>query len=231
LVIDATWFGRSNCLVVYWDPNLKRVQWWRYTTSEHSIEIAEDLHHLKQHSVYCSSITSDGGRGLTRAISLVYPDIPHQRCVTHVQRWGLILLTRNPKTEAGRELKPLLQILSLIDTAEQKDLWIKYFDLWLNRWVNFLKERSYLKGTRKWWYTHKSLRRVRALLLGAIPGLFHYLNDKNIPKTTNGIEGRFSSLKQHYRQHRGLSKQRREAYLAWYLTAIINRELPTRFEH
>ncbi len=31
LVIDATWFGRENCLLVYWDTAFKKVQWWRYT--------------------------------------------------------------------------------------------------------------------------------------------------------------------------------------------------------
>lgn len=36
-------------------------------------------------------------------------------------------------------------------------------------------------------------------------------------------------LKQHNRQHRGLSKLRRESYLAWYVSIIINHKKPTRF--
>lgn len=231
MVIDATWFKREHCFIVYWDTNLQIVQYWRYTTSENSLEIYQDLIKLKEKQVICSSITSDGSRGVIRAVSLTYLDIPHQRCVTHVQRHGLRLLTKNPKTQPGKELKPLIQVLSQVQTKEQKDNWIKAVLKWNQRWDEFLKERSYFYQTNRWWYTHKSLRRARALLINALPNLFYYLNDISIPKTSNGLEGRFSALKFHYAQHRGLSKQRRSAYLAWYLTVVINGEKPTRFVH
>ncbi len=231
LVIDATWFGRRHCFLVYWDADLEHAQWWRYATSENSEEIMQDFISLKKANVVCSSITSDGGRGIRKAIEMIYPQIPHQRCITHIQRLGLALLTRNPKTQAGQELRLLAKTITQIETQQQRDVWVNQLLLWCNRWDGFLKERSYLKGTRKWWYTHKSLRRVRALILNALPNLFHYLEDNTIPKNTNGLEGRFGMLKQHYRQHRGLSKLRREAYLVWYVSIIINHKKPTRFYH
>ena len=229
LAIDATWFGRKNCLLVYWDTDLKYIQRWRYTTSELSFEIAQDLFNLSEDGVIACSITSDGGRGIFRAVDMVYPNISHQRCVTHIQRLGLTLVTRNPKTLPGKELRPLVLTITKIKTKQQKDAWTNEFMLWNKKWNYFLKERTYLEGSTRWWYTHKYLRRVRALIVNAIPDLFYYLEDQLIPKDTNGLEGRFSSLKQHYRQHRGLSKERRETYLAWYVTVMFNKEKPTRF--
>jgi hypothetical protein len=231
LVIDATWFGRRHCFLIYWDADLEHAQWWRYATSENSNEIMQDLINLKKANVICSSITSDGGTGIRKAVEMVDPNIPHQRCITHVQRLGLAFLTRNPKTQAGQELRPLVKTIPQVENKQQRDVWVNQFLLWRTRWDNFLKEKSHLEGTRKWWYTHKSLRRAKALIFNALPSLFHYLEDSTIPKDTNGLEGRFSMLKQHYRQHRGLSKRRREAYLAWYASVIINNKKPTRFCH
>ena len=231
LIIDATWFGRYHCLIVYWDPDLKRVQWWRFSSKEYNFEIIQDLITLKQAGVKCSSVTSDGSQGVAKAVDIVYPSIPHQRCVTHVQRKGLTLLTQNPKTEAGRELRPLIKILPQIRTQKQKELWIECFDKWCAKWDEFLKEKNYLTEGRRWWYKHKTLRKVRSVILRALPNLFYYIEYPNIHKTTNGLEGRFSALKQHHRQHRGLSEMRRDAYLSWYLTLVINHEKPTRFDH
>jgi hypothetical protein len=142
--------------------------------------------------------------------------------VVHVQRQGLAWLTRNPKTIPGQQLKPLVQQLTKIETWEQANQWTKAILDWEQKWNAFLKQRTYFPGTGHWWYTHRSVRKVRVLVIHAIPDLFHYLDDRLIPKTSNGLEGRFGSLKMHYRQHRGLSKERREAYLAWYLTVVIN---------
>jgi hypothetical protein len=55
------------------------------------------------------------------------------------------------------------------------------------------------------------------MLLKALPDMFHYLDDPAIPITTNGIESYISRLKSHYRQHRGLSKNKLENYFSWYL--------------
>jgi hypothetical protein len=46
--------------------------------------------------------------------------------------------------------------------------------------------------------------------------MFHYIDDPHIPTTTNGLEGYFSRLKSHYRQHSGLSPRKRLNYFAWY---------------
>lgn len=232
LILDGTWFKRKeNCALVYWDFDLKHVQWWRYSTGERSFEISKDLRELKKAGVILKSVTSDGAAGIVRAVQAEYPEIPHQRCVTHLQRDTRRLVTQRPRTDAAKELSPLIPRLSDIETDEGKDKWIKHLRDWSCCWDSFLKERSYgfrEDGRKTWWYTHKQLRRAESLVRHAIPNLFHYLDDETIPKTSNGLEGRFSSFKQHYRQHRGLSKRRRGGYIAWYLTVVVNNDSPTR---
>jgi hypothetical protein len=222
LVIDATWFKKDHCLMVYWDIDLKTVQYWRYTTGEHADEIAKDLSYLKGCGVICASTTSDGGRGIVAAVRHVYPDIPHQRCIVHIQRYARALLTQNPKTSAGKQMSILMQQLSHIREKEEAMDWIGQVVLWEQKWKVFLQERTYGELGSRWWYTHRTLRKVRRLIMNALPNVFHYIDDPGIPHTSNGLEGRFSSLKQHYRQHRGLSRKRRNAYLSWYLTVVIN---------
>jgi len=49
LIIDGAWFKKKeNCLVVYGDPDLEYVSWWRYSTGERVFEIVEDLRKLKE---------------------------------------------------------------------------------------------------------------------------------------------------------------------------------------
>jgi len=228
LIIDATWFGRNYCLLIYWDTDIQKVQLWRVASWERFEEISEDLGTLRTRGVILVSATSDGGKGVKLALEEEYPNIPHQRCLVHLQRLSLALITKNPRSHAGWEARQMALFVSRIRTRDEKDKWISYFENWCRRWEKFLKERTFSEDKKKWWYTHKSLRRLRGLIVNATPKLFYFLDDGKITKDTNGLEGRFSSFKQHYRQHRGLSKKRREAYIAWYITVVINKELPTR---
>lgn len=228
LVIDATWFGREECLIVYWDPRLKKSQWWRLSKhKEKAYEIIADLRKLKQRKVTAVSVTSDGSPGVKAGLNIIYPNIPHQRCLVHLQRMCLVFLTKNPKTLPGLRLRNLALKLNKVDTHEKHYLWQSKFYHWCNQYYSFLKEKSYSFEKKNWWYTHRSLRKVRRMVANVLPSAWHYLDDSNINKDTNGLEGRWSSLKQHYRQHRGLSKKRRLAYFSWYLSVVVNQEKPT----
>jgi hypothetical protein len=141
LVLDATWFGRKNCLLAYWDTGLEKAQWWRYSKyKEAAWEITEDLENLKKNGVILRSATTDGSRGIKTAIDLLYPNIPHQRCLVHLQRMGLIYLTQRPKTLAGLELRNIVLKLNNIETHKQHHYWVKEFYQWCNRYHSFLKD-------------------------------------------------------------------------------------------
>jgi len=226
--IDATWFRREDCLIVYWDTGLKKAQWWRWSKhKEAAWEIIVDLRSLKKKKVILKGATTDGGPGIKTALSFIYPSIPHQRCLVHLQRMGLAFLTKRPKTLAGLELRNLTSKLNTIKTHQDHYLWQKEFYYWCNKYYSFLKEKSYSFEKKNWWYTHRNLRRVRRMIINALPNMWHYLDNPNISKDTNGLEGRWNSLKSHFRNHRGLSKRKRQAYFAWYLTVVVNKEIPT----
>ncbi len=174
-----------------------------------------DLEFLKQLGLTVTSITSDGQKGLIKAINDVYPNVIHQRCIIHIQRSGLAYLTRNPKTDAGVELRFLIKILHKIETYYDRDLWIEYFNNWRKKYNDFLKERSESDSGRRW-YVHKSLRKTRSLIKNALPNMFYYLDDYRIPKSTNGLETRFSYLKNNLEIHRGLSNENRKNFIVWY---------------
>jgi hypothetical protein len=56
----------------------------------------------------------------------------------------------------------------------------------------------------------------RALISNVLPDMFHYLEEPNIPATTNTIESFYSRLKADYRKHRGLTQKHKIHYLKWY---------------
>jgi hypothetical protein len=217
LLLDGTWFEKKNCLIVYYDICQNNILYWRYTTSEKSGEIEADLRHLKSNGVNVTAAITDGGRGILKALSVVFPSIPKQRCLVHIQRMAMLWLTQKPKTQAGKTLRALCLTLNQIRTKEDARLWIETFLNWNEKHKSFLNEKSYTINGR-WWYTHKYIRRTRRMIIGALPDMFHYLDNQNLSKDTNRIDGGiFSDLKEHYRRHRGIPSHKRERFFHWFL--------------
>jgi len=215
LIIDGTYFKTNFCSLNYLDNDLSHLQYFRIVERENYYNYLTDLEFLKQIGLTVASITSDGQKGLTKAINDVFPNAIHQRCIVHIQRSSLAYLTRFPKTDAGIELRFLIKILHKIETYYDRDLWIEYFNNWCKKYNDFLKEKSESDSGRRW-YTHKSLRGTRSLIKNALPNMFHYLDDYRIPKSTNGLETRFSYLKNSLGIHRGLSNRNRKNFVIWY---------------
>lgn len=71
--------------------------------------------------------------------------------------------------------------------------------------------------TGRMWYTHKNLHSSCTHLINAIPHLFSYINDCEIPKTTNELEGYFTHLKEKLTLHKGLRFEKRKSFIKWYL--------------
>ncbi len=197
----------------YFDNDLDYLQFYNIVKRENYINYVLDLKLLKQSGLNIVSITSDGQKGLIKAINQVFPNIVHQRCVIHIQRMSLIYLTRFPKTEAEITLRYWVRKLHEIDSYTKQDYWIEQFNGWCDEYDSFLKEKSESLSGRRW-YTHRLLRRTRTLIKNALPNMFHYLDNPQIPKSTNGLESRFSYLKNNLAIHRGLSKKHRKSFIA-----------------
>ena len=216
LLVDGTYFKREKCLILYFDYDLKYFQLYRYSTREIKDEIIKDLRLLRRSGVNIVSVTADGKNALKSALKKIFPKATFQRCLVHIQRYAETYITQRPKTLAGIELKEIVSTLNQTNSHLAKMTFIARVNDWKRRHNDFLKEKTF-KEDGGWWYTHRNLRRVIYHIEHALPNMFCYLDDLNIPKDTNGLEGRFTDVKQKFRVHKGLRKTNRENYLAWFI--------------
>jgi hypothetical protein len=156
------------------------------------------------------SCTTDGNPQVIRTIRELWPGITAQRCLVHIQRQGLSWCRRSPKTVYGRDLRVLFCGLTNINTEAERDCFIEEFLYWEKTYGGLIEQRPERGGV------FSDIKRARSMLQKALPDMFHYLDNHDIPRSTNGLEGYFSRLKGHYRQHRGLTPKKRENYFNWY---------------
>jgi len=214
LLIDGT-YSSDWCQLNYFDNDLKYLQYFDMVKHETYLDYRMGLEALKKAGLKIVSITCDGHKGLLNAIYDVFPGIVVQRCVVHIVRMSIIYLRQKPRYFAAIELKKIVRELSYINSHDEKELWIKSFLDWEQTYYHFLQEKTeHISGRKR--YTHRLIRRTRSLIGHAIPSMFHYLDDPQIPKSNNGLECRFSYLKNNLRIHRGLSKKHVKSFLSWY---------------
>jgi len=218
IIIDGTYFSSDICLVVYRNSEVKCTQLYRLSDNERYEEIKEDLENIRALNIRIQSITCDGHRAILKAIRKVFKkDIIVQRCVVHIQRMSRIWLTKAPQSVAGQELLNITHQIHRITTHEQKLYWLRALYDWDITHQSFINEKSFSPLTNRFWFTHKMVRRVRYLLIHAFENMFHYLDDKNISKSTNALESFFGHLKDNLSIHRGLTVHHRKNFIKWYL--------------
>ena len=147
---------------------------------------------------------------MIRVLKALWPDAVIQRCLVHIQRQGLSWCRNSPKTPYARQLRKIFLQVTKIDTSKDREAFINLFIDWEDRHGTEISARKE-KGR-----VFSDIKRARSMLTHALPNMFHYLDDPKIPTTTNGLEGYFSRLKSHYRQHLGLRPHRRANYFAWF---------------
>lgn len=204
IVADTTFFSRKNGLAVFREPNLKKNVWWRDAVYETADLYRSGRKHLENSGLVIKAAVLDGRRGIRE----VFDDIPTQMCHFHQKQIVKRYLTSRPKLEASCELKDIVSTLT--DTNEH-DMSLK-LESWLEKWSNFLKQKTANPETGRWFYTHKRVRAAYRSLKTNLPYLFTYQKypHLNIPNTTNSLDGFFNRLKSLLNVHRGLSPKRRK---------------------
>ena len=217
LLIDGTYFVNKVCLVLYRDQRVKATLSYRLSDGEWESELLEDLNNILSIGIEIESVTCDGLSNIIKSVRKSSPNTIIQRCIVHIQRECLLWLTKYPKSEAGRELRKIVQLIHTIKNREQWGYWVVSLIRWEEKYRDFLNEKSYKEETNRYWYTHKLLRRAFIHIKRALPDMFRYLDNPNIPSNTNALESFFGHLKQNISLHRGLSKEHFKNYVKWYL--------------
>jgi IS30 family transposase len=217
LLIDGTYFANKVCLVLYRDDRIKATLFYRLTDGEWEEELREDIENIINLGITIESVTCDGLRNILRAVHKSSPDTVIQRCLAHIQRESLQWLTKHPQSQAGYELKDIIKRLHAIDNRDKWGYWVVDMVKWYKRHEGFVNAKTFKLDTKRYWFTHRNVRKAFIHIKRALPDMFHYLDKPNIPKTTNGLESFFGHLKQNISLHRGLSKAHYKNYVKWYL--------------
>lgn len=166
-----------------------------------------------------AGVVSDWKGAIVGAANEFLPPIPHQRCLTHVQRQLLTFLPLHSPMPATQALRKIAKDITRINTVTQKEEWKQMVDNWITNNQSLLKEKTMGVNTKKkWWYTHGNLRRAIKLLQFDEKHLFAYLDFSSLPRTNNSIEGVNSQIKGKLSNHRGMKIPQQVIYIFWLLT-------------
>lgn len=215
LLIDGDWFGNERVCLVYKDSS-GHILFWRFSTGEYKDEVVEDIQFLVDNDYPLKGVVCDGKRALVKAGE--YFHVPVQRCLVHLQLKLQTLLTKNPRTEAGKDLLFWSRHLNQIESRSEARVLVRWYLRLFEKHKDFINEKTIpTKDQEKktWWYTHKYLRQAYYSILNAKGYIFPYLRTPGLPKDTNGLEGFFSQVDGKVSRHRGLDQLRKENLIAW----------------
>jgi hypothetical protein len=205
VLMDTTYFGHHLGVMLFKDSLSGSVLYKRYVKTETTKVYLQGIAEIVRRGISVQAIICDGRKGVMQAFS----DLPVQMCQFHQVQIVTRYLTRNPKTDAGKELRHIALLLVHSSQAQFTLL----LDNWIAKWEAFLKERSEDKS--KSTYTHKRLRSAYFSLRRNLPYLFTFELYKalDIPNTTNAIDGTFADLKNKLRCHNGLNLVRKKRFI------------------
>jgi hypothetical protein len=205
LGIDTCFYGHEFGVSVFRGLIKKVNLLWRFVNTETQDTYISGIEELRLKGWVILCLVVDG-KNLSLGEKL---NLPVQMC--HFHQLAIIkrYLTSNPKLIASQQLKLIAELLPR--TIEKK--FQVLLDAWYFRWSDFLKEKTKVHGTSRWFYTHKRTRSAYRSLRANEPYLFTFERLRkqgiNCPKTNNSLEGSFAHLKDKVRLHRGLKLNRK----------------------
>jgi hypothetical protein len=222
LVVDATYFGKRRTateldgVMVFVDALTGEVVWAKFIKSETNNNYQEGLNYLESRGFEILGVVSDGRRGLAR----IFSKYPYQICQFHIQKGVSTLLTRNPKSQSGKELKQFND--TFIKLKLTKAQFLEQIETYLNTHKYYLNEMSETDPKQP---KHKRLRKALNKYKNNLKYMFTYEinSDLEIPNTTNKIDGGvFSPLKRVVNIHPGTTKLRKKNLIIEFLNSRGN---------
>jgi transposase-like protein len=166
---------------------------------------------LKNSGLNPLAVTMDGQTQVIKAINEVWPSCKVQRCIYHIKHQGEMWLRRFPKTTLAKDLKYLLYVLGKVENHTQKEIFCKKYLNWKRKYIleiNALSNKHPIES---------DIIRAYRMIENATNNMFYYLDNTNISKTSNALEGYFSHLKKKFRNHAGIRQNNLKNYLLWYV--------------
>lgn len=216
LLLDGLWLKRGFVLMAYRQSKNLRILHISVVGREVATKIAKDLRQLLTLGYRFTGVVSDGGTGIVKAITEVFPHKPHQICLAHMHRDVTNALGRYPKSERVKALKALGDHVWLIESKEALRWWSRKVYLWKQQHATFVKEKKY-DLDYNWWYIHKGVRRAMNILETLPKTSFTFLDHPLMPKTTNELEAQFGHLGKRWLTHRGLKTEMWESFMRWFV--------------
>lgn len=212
IVFDGSYiWKRKISVAIVMDYQSKKLIKGAYNLKENNLkDLIVFFSRLQSFGLAPESITTDGNPTVIRALNQVWPNTLIQRCLVHIQRQGLMWCRIKPKTTNARQLRNLFLEVTNIKTKEERNCFLTK----LNQWEN--KYGLKIKMQKEHGWVFSDLKRARGMIMNSLPNMFWYLENPKIPWNTNLAEGYFSHMKKRYLEHRGLARQKREAFFTWF---------------
>lgn len=218
--VDGKWLRRQGVFLIHRNITSKENIYWSYAPSESYLAYYRDMETITKLAgfIYPLGAVSDWKGSIVASISSYMGKIPHQRCLTHVQRTARNLLPKNSPFPSTLKLRSIAaQLINVSNKKEMKE-WKKKLDYWGKENGYMLREKTISLDTKhKWWYTHGNLRRGYNLLSKEQEPFFIHLTNSLIPKSNNSVEGVISQASGKLADHRGMKTIQQVSFLSWYM--------------
>ena len=219
IVCDTTYFGKRSektnldGFMAFVDVLTGQVLWFKFLKNETNTDYQEGLSYLLGKGFEILGVVTDGRRGLVN----IFRNYPYQICQFHIQKGIRTLLTKNPKSEAGKNLY-LINKTFIKDKLTRQE----YLDKLKNHlethkeYINELSDRDPSESTNLIKYKHERHRKALRKIQTNLKYMFTFQDNPtlSIPNTTNHIDGGlFSPFKKLLKNHNGLSKEHRKTLI------------------
>ena len=133
-----------------------QVIWFKFLKNETNLDYQEGLNYLENMGFEILGVVTDGRRGLAN----VFKNYPYQICLFHIQKGIRTLLTKNPKSEAGKSLYLINK--TFIKDKLTKQEYLEKIKNHLETHQDYINEMSDIDPTK---YKHekhrKALRKIK----------------------------------------------------------------------
>lgn len=212
--MDTTYWGWSFGVVAMKDSRTKKVLWHKYINRREKVsDYREGIEWIESKGFEIDGIVCDGLRGIFKE----FKRYKIQMCQFHQIQIVRKYLTKKSELEASKELMEIVILLTQTD----KESFVGLYNEWCTKWQEFISERRRDERGKRM-YIHRRLRSASLSIKRNMPYLWTWYDTTiDIPKTNNGMEGKFSDLKSKLRKHSGLSKNRRKVFIDEYIKSTF----------